>query len=185
VQLTITDLAPSLEANLHPPAAMTVEGLDFAVELAGNLLLTSPTSEAVAPTEAFASLSADLVEQLTRRSIPAGTTLIEQGSAEVAMYLVVSGDLVVTRRQQDGSLHRLRRVGSGAIVGENALLMGTPRTASIIAESPSDVFEVSQSDYERLRRLAPKLALELQDHVLTELATRSVSLSEHLARALR
>jgi len=84
VQLIISDLAPSLEANLHTPAAITVEALDFALELAENLLLTSPTSEAVAPTQALASLSADLAEPPTRPSIPAATTSIQPGSARAA-----------------------------------------------------------------------------------------------------
>lgn len=185
VQLILSDLDPELTRNFHLDTATMVGGLDFAVEHAENSLLAAAGDGDPPLLEPFADLSSALVEQLTRRTIAPGETLIAQGSDDVAMYLVLSGDLVVTRHHGDGSLHRLRRIGSGAVVGENALLTGTPRSASISAMSSSEVYEVTAEDYERLRRLAPKLALELQDHVLAELATRSVSLSEHLTRALR
>ncbi len=185
IQLLLSDLQPGLSAKLSSKEPLLIEGLDFAIEHAENRLLTAPNAGQPTATVPFASLSANLVSHLTRRSIAPGEALVEQGSTGAAMFLILSGDLVVTRQDSDGSLHRLRRIGSGAIVGEHALLLGAPRSAGITAESAVEVLEVTAEDYDQLRREEPNLALELQDHLLNELARRSVSLSEHLARALR
>jgi len=183
VSLLLSDLDPDLAANIGATTPLLAEGLDFAIEHAENDLLMA--TETGPPLDLLDSLSAELVAQLARRSVPAGATLIEQGSPSAAMFFILTGDLIVIRQDADGSLHRLRRVGSGTIVGEQALLSGAPRTAGVIAESEVEVLEVTSADYERLRTGHPELALELQDHLLHELAHRSVSLSEHLSRALR
>lgn len=184
-QLLLSDLDPNLAANVTSTTPLHMDGLDFAIEHAENMLLSASSAEQTAPPVPFASLSASLMARLTRRSIAAGEALIEQGSDSAAMFFILSGDLVVVRHDSDGSIHRLRRIGSGTVVGEHALLLGTQRSAGIVAESAVEVFEVTAEDYERLRRESPDLALELQDHLLNELARRSVSLSEHLSRALR
>ncbi len=183
VVLLLSDLDPDLSANLVSGTPLLMEGLDFAIEYAENILLMADTPDPSATP--FASLSSNLVERLRRRSIAAGDTLIEQGGSDAAMFFILAGDLIVLRTEDDGSLHRLRRVGSGTIVGENSLLSGAPRSAGIVAESEVEVLEITAEDYRRLRKDEPELALELQDHVLSELAKRSVSLSEHLARSLR
>ena len=183
VLLLLSDLNPELTANIVGETPLLMDGLDFAIEHAENVALMAAAPDlSVAP---FASLSANLLARLPRRSISAGETLIEQGATSAVMFFILAGDLIVIRRDDDGSLHRLRRVGSGTIVGEHALLSGAPRSAGIVAESDGEVLEVTSADYERLRDEEPALALELQDHLLNELARRSVSLSEHLARALR
>lgn len=183
VQLLLSDLDDDLSENITSTTPLLMEGLDFALEHAENgLLLAAPPEVSDVP---FTSLSPELVAELTRRTVAAGDSLIEQGSPSAAMFFILSGDLVVVRKDHDGSLHRLRRIGSGTIVGENSLLSGAARTAGVIAESDVAVLEVTAADYERLRSDQPGLAIELQDCLLNELAHRSVSLSEHLSRALR
>lgn len=190
VKLVLSDLQEGTADNLASTSAVLIGGLDFAIEHAENALLSDPEingpERGQRPTPVpFASLSASLMAQLTRREIQAGEALIEQGAGEAAMFFILAGDLIVIREESDGSLNRLRRIGSGTVVGEHALLLGTNRSAGVIAESLVEVLEVTAADYERLRRDKPALALELQDHLLTELSNRSASLSEHLTRALR
>lgn len=183
VQLLISDLSDDLTGNIVAQTPMFMDGLDFAIEHAeNNVLMTADSAPAPTP---FASLSNELTERLPRRSVPAGEALIEQGAPGDAMFFILSGELIVIRQDDDGSRHRLRSVGSGTIVGEHALLSGSVRSAGVIAETDVVALEVSTTDYERLRSDTPELALEVQDLLLHELAGRSVSLSEHLSRALR
>lgn len=184
-QLLLSDLDADLAGNITDTTTVLTERLDFAIERAENALLAAQANGAPTPAVPFPSLSSELIAQLTRRCLVPGEALIEQGSDDAAMFLILSGTLVVVKKQSDGSQHRLRRIGSGAVVGEHALLLNEPRTAGITAESAVEVLEVTAADYERLRRKEPTLALELQDHLLHELANRSVSLSEHLSQALR
>lgn len=183
VHLLISDLDDDLAGNIVAKTPMFMDGLDFAIEHAENHVLMS--AERIPAPTPFASLSDELTQRLPRRTVPAGETLIEQGAPGAAMFFILSGELIVVRQHDDGSRHRLRSVGSGTIVGEHALLSGSVRSAGVIAETDVVALEVTATDYEQLRSDAPELALEIQDHLLHELAGRSVSLSEHLSRALR
>jgi hypothetical protein len=60
--------------------------------------------------------------------IPAGATLVEQGSADETVYLVLDGVLDV---EVDGRV--VDRIGPGSVVGERAQLEGGKRTATLRA----------------------------------------------------
>lgn len=64
-------------------------------------------------------------------SIPAGATLVQQGSADETVYLVLDGVLDV---EVDGRV--VDRIGPGAVVGERAQLEGGKRTATLRAVTP-------------------------------------------------
>ncbi|MEO8701978.1 MAG: ATP-binding protein [Kofleriaceae bacterium] len=61
-------------------------------------------------------------------TIAAGTCVIAEGSEPDAMYIVVDGELDVTKRGLP-----LNTCGPGDLIGELAVLEGRPRTASVIA----------------------------------------------------
>ena len=184
VTVLLSDLHADLARSTAGPHVFP--GLDFAIEYAEESLLETgggpATSDEVAP---FSDLSPDLLEALTRRSVKADDIIIEQGTPGAALFLVLSGDLVVTRLHADGTGHRLRRIGSGTVIGERSVLLGEPRSARISAKTDSELLEITAADYRRLCAEQPTLALELQERLLIELVRRSVSLSEHLSLALR
>ncbi|HXV70190.1 MAG TPA: ATP-binding protein [Acidimicrobiia bacterium] len=98
----------------------------------------------------------DASEQL---SIPEGRVIIEEGSTSEEMYVVVEGELAVTKRSGDKNVE-LGRIGPGEVVGEIALLDQAPRTATVsalmnsyIVRLPVSAFEDLLSDSRVVRRM--------------------------------
>ena len=88
----------------------------------------------------------DASEQL---DIEAGTEIIAEGTDSEEMYVVVEGQLVVTKRSAGKSVE-LGRIGPGEVVGEIALLDQAPRTATVSAAIDTHVIRVPVAAFEEL-----------------------------------
>ena len=97
----------------------------------------------------FAHLGTDqLVELLDRGewiTVAPGHAVIEQGDEGDSFYAVSSGQFGVVT---DG--HLKQTIGPGAYFGEIALLLDVPRTASVIARTPSRVFRLDREGFDQL-----------------------------------
>ena len=97
----------------------------------------------------FAHLGTDqLVELLDRGewlTVAPGQAVIEQGDEGDSFYAVSSGQFSVVT---DGDLKQT--IGPGAYFGEIALLLDVPRTASVIARTPSRVFRLDREGFDQL-----------------------------------
>jgi len=89
-----------------------------------------------------------LLELGSRRRLPAGHTLIEQGGLEQCLYYLLEGSVVVIR---DG--REVATLRSGDVVGEYAFLDNRPRCASVRTIEDSEVIELPRQDL--LREAAP------------------------------
>lgn len=69
---------------------------------------------------------------LERRAVSKGETIIFQGEMGVSAFLIQSGEVVVFT-ESDGKRVELARMGAGQIIGEMALVVDTPRTATVQA----------------------------------------------------
>ena len=67
---------------------------------------------------------------------------------------------------------RLSTVLPGVVVGEIALYTAAPRTADVVAETPSVVLRISRASIERLEADEPELAAALHRWFATTLAQR-------------
>ncbi len=185
-EILVSNLDAALESRGAGPGRKLFAKLDFALEYAEEELLNrNGDANLLDLADPFAGLSADLRFEFGERSAKAGDVIITQGEPGNSMFLLLSGDLIVTRIDDDGVRHRLRRVGRGTVIGELSVLVDTKRTAEITAETDVEMLVLGSDDYQRLRQERPTLALELQDFVLRELASRTASLSDYLSLALR
>jgi signal transduction histidine kinase len=111
----------------------------------------------------FSDLPQLLLERVCRESerinVPTDQLIIEEGSLSEDMYVVVSGELRVSKRGQ-GREVVLATLGPGEVVGEIALLDNAPRTASVTAATdstliriPADAFEALIGDSRVVRRM--------------------------------
>ncbi|MGF1617156.1 MAG: sensor histidine kinase [Acidimicrobiia bacterium] len=81
--------------------------------------------------------------------VEAGTVIIEEGSDSVEMYVVVEGEMTVTKHTADTEVE-LARVGPGEVVGEMALLDNSPRMATVRAAEKSQLIRVPVEAFEHL-----------------------------------
>lgn len=101
----------------------------------------------------FADLSDDLIERVCELSdqitLESGTVIIEEGSESEEMYVVVEGELVVTKHSASKEVE-LARIHPGEVVGEIALLDEAPRTATVSASTKTLVIKVPVAAFEDL-----------------------------------
>jgi NTE family protein/lysophospholipid hydrolase len=114
------------------------------------LLRTSP---------AFAQLSPELANQVvgltSERMLNSGEYLAHEGDSGDELFLVVSGNLILSRHSSSSVETQappiiLGSAGPGTVVGELSLLTGHPRAATLQADQPTIVRVLSSSSFDRL-----------------------------------
>ncbi len=103
----------------------------------------------------------DALAAMVVHRLPAGHLLIRQGEQGTACYLVASGRLRVLREDDAGEQRQVASVGPNAVVGEMALITGSPRQATVEVVEPADVLELGPDALaaigDELDELAPAL----------------------------
>lgn len=95
-----------------------------------------------------------------RLRIAGGQTLYEAGAPADALYLVIAGTFAVFRSQA-GSRTLLGLVRRGDIVGEAAMLAGTPRSATVVALRDSEVVVLPAPAFFDAARRRPEVMTEV------------------------
>ncbi len=90
--------------------------------------------------------------------VPAGKVLMRQGQTGGEMFVVVGGRLTVER---DGAIIADR--GPGDVVGEIALLSEGPRTATVTASEPCQLFVLGHREFHTLMNEQPAFRLQILD----------------------
>ncbi len=124
--------------------------------------------EALVGTENRACLN-DVVDTLEWCRLEAGEVLFEEAAPADAAYFIVTGRLIATRLQPDGSMLRLAEMGNGELVGERGLIDGTPRAATIRAVRDTTLARFTGVAFESLLSRHAALAL----HVTRQVVRRS------------
>lgn len=121
----------------------------------------------------------DLMDQMTALDLNPGDTLIAANDTKADIYFLASGRLGVLLPQRTGSAIRVRSMGPGAVVGELASLLDTPRNANVICETSAHVYRLSAEAIARLEREDRDLAA-----LLWLILARSVALKVTQTNAL-
>lgn len=137
-------------------------------------------ADALRATRLFAGLPEDqlarLVELCEAVDLHQGQRLIEEGTDGDAFFVIVDGELEVTKRSGEGDLP-LARLGPGGIVGEMAVIEGRPRNASVTAVTAGQVLSVpSRTLLTVLER--PDSALAILRTVMQRLRSTEAQLRE-------
>lgn len=129
------------------------------------------------PADALAAL-ADVMHP---ESIADGEVLFRKGDAGGAMYLIVSGVVqVVLENDQTGELQVLRQLGAGAALGDMSLIDQEPRTATVIAISPTELLTLYSQDFlDIVQALGSNILEELKD-IAANLRARKIDLLKQI-----
>jgi len=80
----------------------------------------------------------------SRRDVLIGTALVAaEGEAGRSMFIVHSGELVVSKLLDSGRTIRIARLGPGDFFGEMTLIKMQNRSATVVAESPTVLYELT------------------------------------------
>jgi CRP/FNR family cyclic AMP-dependent transcriptional regulator len=84
-----------------------------------------------------------LVSMLVERRIDVGATVVAEGEPGRSMFIVHSGELVVSKLGHSGRAIRMAGLESGDFFGEMTLIEMQNRSATVIAESPTVLYELT------------------------------------------
>jgi CRP-like cAMP-binding protein len=157
--------------------------LDHGLEWCGDDMIT--TFESVGLMARSGSLVKDLVKAmptpadveilrqcLRAREVQSGECIIQQGQPPAGLYMIERGQVSILLECEDGSRLRLRTVGNGTFFGEMGLYTREPATASVIADQPTGLYQLSMEDLDRLEEIAPQVTSALHRFVATYMSER-------------
>ena len=101
--------------------------------------------------------------------VPGGQTLLTQGDAGDAMYLVLSGRLRAYVNDEDGTPRSSREMGRGQIIGEMSLITGQPRSATVVTIRDSVLVRLGKSAFDELLATSPRLAMAITRQIIEHL----------------
>jgi len=123
--------------------------------------------------DAFVALTAGMV---LHRFGP-GETILREGDEGTSFYVLASGALGVSKRDDKGHVIPLAKLAEGDFFGEMAILSGAPRAASVTAEAPSEVLEFPADVLLALARHHPHLATSLKKFYRQRLLANAMAVS--------
>jgi SulP family sulfate permease len=130
-------------------------------------------------------IATTLAGYFTAQDIAASIVLAVQGDKSRDLFLIQEGRISALLKAQNGDVIRLRTMGPGSVVGELAMYLGLPRTASLIAETNSVVWRLSLDTLAAMERDDPRSASALHEILARMLAGRLTQANELLEISLR
>lgn len=101
-----------------------------------------------------------LMSALKKRTFPAGATIITQGAAGDAFYMVASGKVSVWVKAK-----QIKTIGPDQYFGESALVTEEPRSATVKAEEASLCYILYKEDFKKILMANPGIAESIRLHV--------------------
>jgi CRP-like cAMP-binding protein len=178
----------AVTAGVEEDVVLDLDLDEDALELAPPSAGAEPASDASLPTDValprvpiFSDLTRDafiaLTEGMLLRRVLAGDAVVEEGERGASFYVVASGALTVTKRDERGDRVKLARLGEGEFFGEMAILSGAPRRATVTAETDAELLELRAEVLLDLARRHPHLATSVQRFYRQRLLANAMAVS--------
>jgi hypothetical protein len=103
-----------------------------------------------------------VVERMEIRDIEPGQPIVKEGDPGDSMFIIVSGEVNVHTLDKRGKLLFLAKLKEGDFFGEISLLTGKPRTATIIADTPTELLELKRTDLPEIEYYCPNFRSKLE-----------------------
>jgi len=128
-----------------------VDQVEFATDDGANVIDLEPAqidTAKIPPIPLFSDLPQDafvtLTEKMDLRVCSVDEPLIVEGEGGDSMFVIIQGEVKVSRKNDEGGQTTLAELGDGTFFGEMALLSDAPRTASVICTEETMLFVISR-----------------------------------------
>ena len=125
--------------------------------LLGNLMATSPLFRPFQRMQ-----QRELLRRFTSHDVASGTVVIHEGEQGRGLFVVLSGELDVSRRGADGSAIPLAGLRTGDVFGEMAILRNAATTATVVAVRPATVLFLAREYVARIVAAVPEIKSYLE-----------------------
>jgi branched-chain amino acid transport system substrate-binding protein len=104
---------------------------------------------------------ARLVPSLVRLEVKSGEVIIRQGEICESLYILISGTIRKTNKQNDGIMMDISLRGNGECIGIESLLFDAPSSATAVAEEPSILLQLKKYRFDSIIGKHPSIGLHL------------------------
>jgi CRP-like cAMP-binding protein len=133
--------------------------LDFYRErVMKTLLATSPLFQPFNEGE-----KQDLMNRFEYKETPKGVTIIEEATDGDGLYLIMNGEVTVTKKGADGKEVELARLREGEFFGEMSLLMRQKTTATVATSQKTGLFKLPKSVFNEVILTHPQILEVIAD----------------------
>ncbi len=119
-----------------------------------------------------AHLADRLTDYCRRLEVGEGDVIAREGDTAGAMHFLLEGRIGIVVDLGDGRKMRVRSLGRHTTIGEMGLVTGRPRSATIVAEAESVLFELTAEAYDRIKRDEPALGQALLGYIVSVMSER-------------
>ncbi len=113
--------------------------------LLGNLMATSPLFKPFNRMQ-----QRDLLRRFTSHDVAPGTVVIHEGEEGRGLFVVLAGELDVSRRTADGTVVPLGGLKTGDVFGEMSLIRNARTAATVVATRPATVLFLARDVVTRM-----------------------------------
>jgi len=110
----------------------------------------------ITPAEVSELLSTSRTEQY-----PSGTTLCRENAIEYTFYLILEGEVEVSKVINNLEARKLKILGPGDFFGEMALIHNAPRAATVVCISNVTVLEIDKPAFEKVLKRSSSVSLAM------------------------
>jgi CRP-like cAMP-binding protein len=124
----------------------------------------------------FEGVPAPVIERFAQglevRRCEPGALLFKEGDASRELFIVLGGELEVMKRSKRGRDARIAVVGMGDSIGEMSIVDDQPRSATVMAVSPSQLMRLGADDLARLAETDLRSYATILHNVAREISRR-------------
>ncbi len=103
-----------------------------------------------------------LANAVELRVVAAGASIVTEGEPGTSLFGIAHGRVSVVREYEAGARKAVAQLGEGGLFGEIGLVAGTPRLATVVADSPMVLLELSRAAFDRVCALHAHVAAVMQ-----------------------
>ena len=122
----------------------------------------------------------DMIASSRQQSYPADTVLCHEGALETTFYMILSGQVRVTKVINDDEERLLKYLGSGDFFGEMAIIQNAPRAAKVVTTQDTTVLEIYKEDFTRFVERSSIVSLAMAREVSRRLTQNDTMAIEDL-----
>jgi rhodanese-related sulfurtransferase len=127
----------------------------------------------------------EIASVVEEQVVPEGTMICRQGDPGDSFYLIRSGKVRVFRKDDEGVVTELSRLGPGAGFGEIALLTGKPRSANVETVEETRLDVLTKKHFDRVLKDHPHVSLTFIKQMSTLLSRDETRLEMEAQRKVQ
>ena len=128
--------------------------LDAADEATTSERETATELKEIPPLGVFKRLESEFrarfADQCPVLRLDTGDPVIEVGQGSEAVYLVLQGEVRVSKQRTDRAWRVISHLGKGELIGEQAVLRGSRHTSNVVSSQPSRLLKIRRSILTRM-----------------------------------